>query len=172
MSAVNRFGNDETSSGMIINNDLSFHDDYYIPDNTKFEKAEKYNNYYMRQAHSAARMSYCKRKKVGAIVVKDGIIIADGWNGMPSGMDNTCETDNVTNPEVSHAEANAISKITRSHNSSEGADMYVTLAPCIECAKMIHNAGIKRVVVKNKYGKYGEEGTKYLEDRGVEVEHV
>jgi dCMP deaminase len=107
---------------------------------------------YMRMALIWAENSYCKRRQVGAILVKDKMIISDGYNGTPSGFENVCEDENnITKPYVLHAEANAITKVARSNNSSEGATLYVTSSPCIECAKLIIQAGIKRVVYADSY---------------------
>ena len=107
---------------------------------------------YLRMAYILAENSYCKRRQVGAIIVKNKMIISDGYNGTPSGFENVCEDENdVTKPYVLHAEANAITKVARSNNSSEGATLYVTSSPCIECAKLIIQAGIKRVVYADSY---------------------
>ncbi|MBF6596787.1 MAG: dCMP deaminase family protein [Fermentimonas sp.] len=107
---------------------------------------------YMRMAFIWAENSYCKRRKVGSLLVKDKMIISDGYNGTPSGFENICEDeDNVTKPYVLHAEANAITKVARSNNSSNGATLYVTSSPCIECAKLIIQAGISRVVYSDAY---------------------
>lgn len=107
---------------------------------------------YMRMAFIWSENSYCERRKVGAILVKNKMIISDGYNGTPSGFENICEDENnVTKPYVLHAEANAITKVARSNNSSEGATLYVTSSPCIECAKLIIQAGIKRVVYSDSY---------------------
>ena len=107
---------------------------------------------YLRMAYIWAENSYCKRRQVGAIIVKNKMIISDGYNGTPSGFENLCEDENdVTKPYVLHAEANAITKVARSNNSSEGATLYVTSSPCIECAKLIIQAGIKRVVYADSY---------------------
>ena len=107
---------------------------------------------YMRMAFIWSENSYCKRRQVGAILVKDKMIISDGYNGTPSGFENVCEDENnVTKPYVLHAEANAITKVARSNNSSEGATLYVTSSPCIECAKLIIQAGIKKVVYADSY---------------------
>lgn len=107
---------------------------------------------YMRMAFIWSENSYCKRRKVGALLVKDKMIISDGYNGTPSGFENICEDVNyVTKPYVLHAEANAITKVARSNNSSNGATLYVTSSPCIECAKLIIQAGIKRVVYADAY---------------------
>lgn len=115
-------------------------------------KQELLDKRYMRMAFIWAENSYCKRRKVGALLVKDKMIISDGYNGTPAGFENVCEDEhNVTKPYVLHAEANAITKVARSNNSSEGATLYVTSSPCIECAKLIIQAGIKRVVYADTY---------------------
>ena len=115
-----------------------------------------------------AENSYCQRRKVGALIVKDKMIISDGYNGTPSGFENVCEDENnLTKPYVLHAEANAITKIARSNNSSDGATMYVTASPCIECAKLIIQAGIKRVVYSEHYRL--EDGIELLKRAGIEV---
>ncbi len=126
---------------------------------------------YMRMAVIWAENSYCKRRQVGALIVKDKMIISDGYNGTPVGFENVCEDeDGITKPYVLHAEANAITKIARSGNSSEGATMYVTASPCIECAKLIIQAGIKRVVYAEKYRL--EDGLDLLRRAGVELVYV
>ncbi len=123
---------------------------------------------YMRMAAIWAENSYCKRRKVGALIVKDKMIISDGYNGTPSGFENICEDENnETKAYVLHAEANAITKVACSHNSSLGATMYVTTSPCIECAKLIIQAGITRVVYNQKYRR--TDGASLLERAGVEV---
>lgn len=115
-------------------------------------KQEQLDKRYMRMAFIWAENSYCKRRQVGAILVKDKMIISDGYNGTPSGFENVCEDENdKTKPYVLHAEANAITKVACSNNSSEGATLYVTSSPCIECAKLIIQAGIKRVVYADSY---------------------
>ncbi len=107
---------------------------------------------YLRMATIWAENSYCNRRKVGAIIVKDRMIISDGYNGTPSGFENICEDDNnITKPYVLHAEANAITKVARSNNSSDGSTLYVTASPCLECAKLIIQSGIKRVVFNELY---------------------
>mgnify|MGYP002521066335 FL=1 len=122
-------------------------------------------------AHIWAENSYCKRRKVGALVVKGKTIISDGYNGTPSGFENVCEDDNnVTKPYVLHAEANAITKLARSTNSGEGATLYVTASPCIECSKLIIQAGIRRVVYGEKYRL--DDGIKLLNRAGVETEFI
>lgn len=126
---------------------------------------------YIRMAGIWAENSYCQRRKVGALIVKDKMIISDGYNGTPSGFENVCEDENnVTKPYVLHAEANAITKIARSSNSSEGSTMYVTAAPCIECAKLIIQAGIRRVVYSEKYRL--EDGLDLLKRAGIEVVYI
>lgn len=116
------------------------------------EKQEQLDKRYMRMAFIWAENSYCKRRKVGALLVKDKMIISDGYNGTPSGFENVCEDKHdVTKPYVLHAEANAITKVARSNNSSEDATLYVTSSPCIECAKLIIQSGIKRVVYADSY---------------------
>lgn len=132
------------------------------------DKQTKKDYLYMRMARVWAENSYCVRRQVGALMVKDQRIISDGYNGTPSGFENVCEDENnVSKPYVLHAEANAISKVARSHNSSDGATLYVTASPCIECSKLIIQAGIKRVI-------YGElyrltDGIDLLKRAGVEV---
>ena len=123
---------------------------------------------YLRMARIWAESSYCVRRKVGALVVKDKMIISDGYNGTPSGFENVCEDDNnVTKPYVLHAEANAITKLARSSNNSDGSTLYVTAAPCIECSKLIIQSGIKRVVYGEKYRL--EEGLDLLRKANIEV---
>ena len=118
-----------------------------------------------------AENSYCTRRQVGALIVKNQRIISDGYNGTPAGFENICEdANNVTKPYVLHAEANAITKIARSNNNSEGATLYVTASPCIECAKLIIQAGIKRVVYGEKYRL--TDGIDLLERAGVTVEYL
>ncbi len=126
---------------------------------------------YMRMARIWAENSYCQRRQVGALVVKDKAIISDGYNGTPSGFENICEDDNnVTKPYVLHAEANAITKLARSHNSSDAATLYVTASPCIECAKLIIQAGIKRVVYAEHYRL--EDGINLLKRANIDVEYI
>ena len=115
-------------------------------DNNKFDHS------YLEMAEVWAQNSYCKRRKVGALLVKDRTIISDGYNGTPSGFENICEDENgVTKPYVLHAEANAITKVAKSGNSSQGATLYVTASPCAECAKLIIQSGITRVVYRDAY---------------------
>ena len=131
-------------------------------------KQEALDRRSIRLAALWAETSYCQRRQVGALIVKDKMIISDGYNGTPSGFENVCEDDNnITKPYVLHAEANAITKIARSNNSSDGATMYVTASPCIECAKLIIQAGIKRVVYSEKYRL--EDGINLLKRAGIEV---
>ena len=123
---------------------------------------------YARMALIWAENSYCERRKVGALVVKNNMIISDGYNGTPTGFENICEDENnVSKPYVLHAEANAITKLARSSNSSDGATLYVTASPCIECAKLIIQSGIRRVVYGEKYRL--TDGIDLLERAGVEV---
>ena len=126
---------------------------------------------YLRMTHIWSENSYCTRRKVGALIVKDKMIISDGYNGTPSGFPNVCEGDDgLTLPCVLHAEANAITKIARSGNNSDGATLYVTDAPCIECAKLIIQAGIVRVVYARSYRL--TDGIDLLRQAGIEVEQV
>jgi len=126
---------------------------------------------YLRMAHVWAENSYCVRRQVGALLVKEKMIISDGYNGTPSGFENNCEDENnVTKPYVLHAEANAITKVARSNNSSEGATLYVTCSPCIECAKLIVQAGIVRIVYNQKYRI--EEGIDLLKRAKIETVHL
>lgn len=126
---------------------------------------------YLKMAYIWAENSYCKRRQVGALIVKEKMIISDGYNGTPSGFENNCEDENnITKPYVLHAEANAITKVARSNNSSEGATLYVTSSPCIECAKLIVQAGILRVVYSEKYRV--EDGINLLKRANVETFHI
>jgi len=137
----------------------------------KSKKQADLDNRYARMARIWAENSYCERRKVGALVVKNKMIISDGYNGTPTGFENICEDeDNKSKPYVLHAEANAITKLARSHNSSEGASLYVTASPCIECAKLIIQAGIKRVIYTEKYRL--TDGIELLERAGIEVEYL
>jgi len=126
---------------------------------------------YLKMADIWAQNSYCKRRKVGALLIKDKMIISDGYNGTPSGFENVCEDeDNKTKPYVLHAEANAITKVAKSNNSSDGATLYVTSSPCLECSKLIIQAGIKRVVFTENYRL--EDGINLLKRANIEVEQV
>ncbi|MCD8165145.1 MAG: dCMP deaminase family protein [Bacteroides sp.] len=132
------------------------------------KKQKELDERYIRMAAIWSENSYCQRRKVGALIVKDKMIISDGYNGTPSGFENICEDEsNVTKPYVLHAEANAITKIARSGNSSENSTLYVTASPCIECAKLIIQAGIKRVVYLEKYRL--EDGVNLLKRANIEV---
>lgn len=132
------------------------------------EKQYKLDLRYLKMAQIWAENSYCKRRQVGALVVKDQMIISDGYNGTPSGFENVCEDDNnVTLPYVLHAEANAITKIARSGNNSNGSTLYVTDSPCIECSKLIIQAGIKRVVYAREYRL--TDGVDLLRRAGIDV---
>lgn len=132
------------------------------------DKQAKLDNRYMRMARIWAENSYCRRRQVGALLVKGQMIISDGYNGTPSGFENNCEdAANVSKPYVLHAEANAITKVARSGNSSDGATLYVTASPCIECAKLIIQAGIKRVVYGEQYRLV--DGIELLDRAGIEV---
>ena len=131
----------------------------------------KFDDKYLQMAAVWAKNSYCKRRQGGALLVKDKMIISDGYNGTPSGFENVCEDENgVTKPSVLHAEANAISKVAKSGNSSAGATLYITASPCIECAKLIIQAGITRVVYKDEYRLL--DGVELLRRAGIEVEKV
>lgn len=125
---------------------------------------------YLRMATIWAENSYCKRRQVGALIVKEKMIISDGYNGTPSGFENVCEDNNITKAYVLHAEANAITKIARSHNNADGATLYVTDEPCIECAKLIIQAGIRRVVYAREYRLH--DGPALLKRAGIEVVHM
>ena len=135
------------------------------------EKQFKLDCRYIRMARIWAENSYCKRRQVGALVVKNKAIISDGYNGTPSGFENVFEDgSNVTYPYVLHAEANAITKLARSNNSSDGATLYVTASPCIECAKLIIQAGIKRVVYSEKYRL--EDGLQLMREAGIQLDYI
>ena len=138
---------------------------------TSEDKQFNLDKRYLRMAKIWGENSYCQRRKVGALIVKDKMIISDGYNGTPSGFENICEDENnVTKPYVLHAEANAITKIARSGNSSKDATLYVTASPCIECAKLIIQAGIKRVVYSQQYRL--DDGIKLLEKANIEVMYI
>ncbi|MGB1971611.1 MAG: deoxycytidylate deaminase [Flavobacteriaceae bacterium] len=135
------------------------------------DKQEKYDRAYLEMAHTWGQLSYCERKKVGALIVKDRMIISDGYNGTPSGFENICEDeDYYTKWYVLHAEANAILKVASSTQSCKGATLYITLSPCKECSKLIHQSGIRRVVFAKAYRD--QSGVTFLEKAGVEVEHI
>lgn len=135
------------------------------------EKQRKLDLRYLKMARIWAENSYCQRRQVGALVVKDGMIISDGYNGTPSGFENICEDENnITKPYVLHAEANAITKLARSNNNSDGATIYITASPCIECAKLIIQAGIKRVVYGEQYRL--TDGVDLLKRAGIETIYI
>ena len=137
----------------------------------KKTKQTKYDKAYLRMALEWGKLSYCERKKVGAIIVRDRMIISDGYNGTPTGFENACEDeDGYTKWYVLHAEANAISKVASSTQSCEGATLYITLSPCQQCSKLIHQSGIKRVVYQIAYKD--DSGLKFLEKAGVALEHL
>ncbi|MDA9261779.1 dCMP deaminase family protein [Flavobacteriales bacterium] len=137
----------------------------------KKEKQLRYDTAYLNMAKEWSKLSHCTRKKVGAIIVKDQVIISDGYNGTPTGFDNCCENENgETQWYVLHAEANALMKLSKSTNSSKGATLYITLSPCKECSKLIHQAGIKRVVYTKGYKD--DSGLKFLENAGIELEKI
>ena len=126
---------------------------------------------YLRMARIWAENSYCKRRQVGALLVKNGAIISDGFNGTPSGFENICEDENnISKPYVLHAEANAITKIARSSQNSDGATLYVTASPCIDCAKLIIQSGIRRVVYAEQYRL--DDGIRLLERAGIEIKFL
>ncbi len=134
-------------------------------------KQKSLDKRYLEMAQIWAGNSYCKRRQVGALIVKDKMIISDGYNGTPSGFENICEDENnVTKPYVLHAEANAITKVAKSNNSSEGATLYVTTSPCMECAKLIIQSGIKRVVYSQKY--HTSDGIDLLKRAGIELVYI
>ncbi|MGY8915376.1 MAG: deoxycytidylate deaminase, partial [Flavobacteriales bacterium] len=135
------------------------------------KKQKKYDTAYLRMAKEWGKLSYCKRKQVGAIIVKDRMIISDGYNGTPTGFENSCEDgEGYTKWYVLHAEANAISKVASSTQSCEGSTLYITLSPCKECSKLIHQSGIKRVVYQRAYKD--DSGLQFLEKAGVVVTHM
>ncbi|MBN2485332.1 MAG: dCMP deaminase family protein [Bacteroidales bacterium] len=126
---------------------------------------------YLEMARIWAKNSYCIRRQVGALIVKDRMIISDGYNGTPEGFENVCEDENgITKPYVLHAEANAITKVAKSNNSSEGATLYITTSPCVECAKLIIQSGIRRVVFCDNY--HSDDGLKLLEKANIEIEFL
>ncbi|MBL4888137.1 MAG: dCMP deaminase family protein [Flavobacteriaceae bacterium] len=135
------------------------------------KKQLKYDKAYLRMALEWAKLSYCKRRQVGAIIVKGKMIISDGYNGSPTGFENTCEDlDGSTKWYVLHAEANAILKVAASTQSCQGATLYITMSPCKECSKLIHQAGITRLVYLNGYRD--ESGLDFLEKAGVQISHL
>ena len=135
------------------------------------KKLSRYDKAYLRLATSWAMLSYCQRKKVGAIIVKDSVIISDGYNGTPAGFDNSCENESgETHWYVLHAEANAILKLARSTNNGIGSTLYLTLSPCKDCSKLILQSGIKRVVFMNRYKD--ETGVQFLKNSGLELVQI
>ena len=135
------------------------------------KKQQKYDQAYLRMALEWAQLSYCERKQVGALIVKDRMIISDGFNGTPTGFDNCCEDEyDNTKWYVLHAEANAILKVAASTQSCKDATLYITLSPCKECSKLIHQSGIKRVVYAKAYSDIS--GLEFLKEAGVELTHV
>jgi dCMP deaminase len=137
----------------------------------KKDKQQKYDKAYLRMALEWGKLSYCHRKQVGAIIVKDRMIISDGYNGTPTGFENPCEDgEGLTKWYVLHAEANAILKVASSTQSCENATLYITLSPCRECSKLIHQSGIKRVVYQKAYKD--NSGLNFLEKAGVELLHL
>ncbi|HKI88905.1 MAG TPA: dCMP deaminase family protein [Draconibacterium sp.] len=138
---------------------------------SKDRKQQLLDQRYLKMADIWSQNSYCKRRQVGALIVKDKMIISDGYNGTPSGFENVCEDENnKTKPYVLHAEANAITKVAKSNNSSDDATLYVTSSPCLECSKLIIQAGIKRVVFTENYRL--EDGINLLKRAGIDVEQV
>ncbi len=143
----------------------------YNSEMSQNNKQELLDKRYLRMARIWAENSYCQRRQVGAIIVKDKMIISDGYNGTPVGFENICEDDNgLTKPYVLHAEANAITKVARSNNSSDGATLYVTASPCLECAKLIIQSGIRRVVYNELYRI--TDGIDLLTRAGIECKHI
>lgn len=135
------------------------------------KKIARYDQAYLRIAREWGQLSYCNRKKVGAIIVKNRMIISDGYNGTPSGFENCCENDSgETHWYVLHAEANAILKVASSTQSCDGATLYITMSPCKDCSKLIHQAGIKRVVYESGYKD--QSGVEFLIRAGVQVENI
>lgn len=135
------------------------------------EKQLKYDKAYLKMALEWGKLSHCKRKQVGALIVKDRMIISDGFNGTPTGFDNNCEDkEGVTKWEVLHAEANAILKVASSTQSAKNSTLYITLSPCTECSKLIHQAGIKRVVYAKDYRDIS--GLEFLKKAGVELNYL
>jgi dCMP deaminase len=143
----------------------------YDPHKPYGDRQEQFDKKYLEMARIWAKNSYCKRRQVGALIVQGRMIISDGYNGTPEGFENVCEDENdKTKPYVLHAEANAITKVAKSNNSSEGATLYITTSPCLECAKLIIQSGIKRVVFCDNYRK--DDGISLLHRAGIEVKYV
>lgn len=140
----------------------------YQPTSNTPEKQARYDRAYLKMATEWAKLSHCSRKQVGALIVREGMIISDGYNGTPSGFPNKCEDDSGnTQWYVLHAEANAILKVARSTNSAVGATLYLTLSPCQECSKLVLQSGIRRLVFINQYKD--DQGIRFLKEAGVEV---
>lgn len=138
---------------------------------TDIAKQERYDRAYLKMATEWAKLSHCQRKQVGALIVREGMIISDGYNGTPSGFENHCEDEaGYTKWYVLHAEANAITKVARSTNNATGSTLYLTLSPCRECSKLIHQAGIKRLVYKDAYKD--TTGIDFLKEAGVAITHL
>jgi len=147
---------------MISNGQLTYSDK---------SKQLKYDRAYLRMAHEWSMLSHCKRKQVGALIVKNGMIISDGYNGAPTGIDNNCEDESgATHWYILHAEANAISKVARSNNNAEDSTLYLTMSPCKECCKLILQVGIKRVVFSSLYAD--ESGMSLLQNAGIQLDHI
>jgi dCMP deaminase len=135
------------------------------------KRQDDFDRRYLEMARIWAKNSYCIRRQVGALIVKDRMIISDGYNGTPEGFENICEDENnKTKPYVLHAEANAITKVAKSNNSSDGSTLYITTSPCVECAKLIIQSGIRRVVFCDAY--HSDEGLNLLERAGIEVQYI
>lgn len=143
----------------------------YDPNKPYGKRQDQFDRRYLEMARIWAKNSYCIRRQVGALIVKDRMIISDGYNGTPEGFENVCEDENnKTKPYVLHAEANAITKIAKSHNSSDGATLYITTSPCHECAKLIIQSGIRRVVFCDNY--HTEDGILLLKRAKIDVEFI
>lgn len=138
---------------------------------TDKSKQLKYDLAYLRMAYEWSKLSHCKRKQVGSLIVKNGMIISDGYNGAPTGIDNSCEDKNgATHWYILHAEANAISKVARSTNNAQDSTLYLTMSPCKECSKLILQVGIKRVVYSTLYSD--DSGIGLLQNAGIEIDHI
>ena len=134
-------------------------------------KQLRYDQAYLRMAYEWSKLSHCKRKQVGSLIVKNGMIISDGYNGAPTGIDNNCEDENgATHWYILHAEANAISKVARSTNNAQDATLYLTMSPCKECSKLILQVGIRRVVYSTLYSD--DSGMSLLRNAGIEIDHI
>lgn len=143
----------------------------YDPKKPYGQRQDQFDRRYLEMARIWAKNSYCIRRQVGALIVKDRMIISDGYNGTPEGFENVCEDENnKTKPYVLHAEANAITKIAKSNNSSDGATLYITTSPCQECAKLIIQSGIRRVVFCDNY--HSDDGIQLLKRAGIDVEYI